>query len=132
MMLWDKPMTVESLTVYRDETNRWTFYVFPNQPRFRIDSETGKPVFQFLKYRNPVDRPGGVKGGGFVIFDVEFTLSDEQTLKVQTALNDLVAQEWKQFGMTGTPPPAVLGQLSYTRGTTKVQALDSGGAMVQK
>jgi hypothetical protein len=132
MLLWDKPMTVDNLTVYRDENSRWMFYVLANQPRFRIDSETGKPVFQFLKYRNPVDRPGGVKGGGFVIFDVEFTLSDEQTQKVQTALNDLVAQEWKQFGNTGAPPPAVLGQLSYTRGTTKVQVLDSGGALVQK
>ena len=29
--------------------------------------------------------------------------------KVMLALNELVAQEWKQFGNTGAPPPAVVG-----------------------
>ena len=62
-------MQIEGLSVFGDDSRRNAFYVLPNAPRFRIDPDTKKPVFKFIKYKLPVDRPDGKKGGGFVIFD---------------------------------------------------------------
>ena len=81
MLMWDKPQMVEGVTVYGDDRSSNTFYVFPNTPRYRMD-EHGNPAFRYMKYRNPrdPDRPGGKKGGGFCIFDVEFVVPDEMPL----------------------------------------------------
>jgi hypothetical protein len=129
MLLWDKPDVIEGLVTYRDETRHHLFYVLPNQPRFRID-DSGLPVFKFLKYRNPIDRPGGRKGGGFLIFDVELTVPDDQREKVRAKLQEGIEQ---QFAGTGIPAPQVqIGILSYTRGAANLQFLDSGGALVEK
>ena len=35
---------IEGLTVFGDDSNRTRFYIMPNQPRFRIDPDTKKPV----------------------------------------------------------------------------------------
>lgn len=129
MLLWDKPDVIEGLVTYRDETRPHLFYVMPNQPRYRID-DNGLPVFRFLKYRNPIDRPGGRKGGGFLAFDVEFTVPDAQMAQVKARLQERLDG---QFSGTGSPAPQVqIGVLSYTRGAASLQFLDSGGALVER
>jgi hypothetical protein len=129
MLIWDKPQTIEGVTVYSDDPTVGMFYIFPQTPRFRIDPQTGKPIFKFLKYRNPIDRTAGKKGGGFLIFDVEFTVSDEIKKKVTDKLQEQLNQ---QFANQDPKPQAKVGQISYTRGTTSIQFLDSGGALVEK
>ncbi len=134
----DQELTIEGVTIYRDENQLNKFYVLPNQPRFRLD-ETANPVFKFIKYRNPIDMQGGGKGGGFVIFDSEFVVPDKQMAKVQSALDDLVTKEENArktqllgIFMGSFPPPAQVGQFTYTRGTASLTLLDSGGALVEK
>ena len=128
MLMWDKPQMVEGITVYGDDRSVSTFYVFPNTPRYRID-EQGNPVFKFLKYRNPIDRPGGKKGGGFCIFDVEFVVPDDVLEKVKGKLQEQLDARFRDVN----PKPQVqVGQLSYTKGQAQLQMLDSGGAMVEK
>lgn len=124
MIRIDWVQEVEGVTVFRDDESRSTFYVIPNQPRYRID-DNNNPVFKFLKYRNPVDRPNGAKGGGFVIFDSEFVVPEDKLKKVESALEDQLRRE-------GIDAPVKFGVVTYTRGTAKLQLLDSGGLLVQK
>lgn len=125
MIRIDEVLVIEGVTVYRDETQRNLFYAIPNQPRFRLD-DAGLPVFKFIKYRQPQDRPDGSKGGGFVIFDSEFVVPADKLKKVQSQLDSLVDAEKIVKG------PAQLGQLTYTRGTATLQLLDSGKTLVEK
>jgi hypothetical protein len=124
MIRIDQELTIEGATVYRDEVQRNRFYILPNQPRFRLD-DSGKPVFKFIKYRIPIDKPDGGKGGGFLIFDAEFVVPDDKLKKVRSALDDLVSQERGQG-------PAQLGDFTFTRGNSTLLLLDNGGALVEK
>ena len=132
MLMWDSPQLVDGITVYGDDRSVSTFYIFPNTPRFRID-ENGNPVFNFMKYRNAIDRPNPAnpnkKGGGFCIFDVEFVVPNDVLEKVKTKLQEQLNERFKNVN----PKPQVqIGQLSYTKGAAKLQMLDSGGALVEK
>src|SRR5947199_716311 len=124
MIRIDKVQEIAGVTVYGDDELTNKFYVVPNQPRYRID-DNGFPVFKFLKYRFPVDRPNGAKGGGFLIADAEFVVPEDRLKKVQGQLEDQLRKE-------GTDAPVVFGVISYTKGKTAIQFLDSGGALVQK
>ena len=81
---------IEGVTVFRDDNDSSRYYLLPTEPSFRIDPQTKKPVFKFIKYKLPVDRPDGKKGGGFVVFDCEFVVPDGK-LTEDPALNSEVA-----------------------------------------
>jgi hypothetical protein len=131
MLNLDRSQMIEGLMVYRDDDQINLFYVIPDQPRFRIDDVTKKPVFSFIKYKMPVDRPDGSKGGGFVIFDSSLTVPADKMAKIQDALDgQLQAQGVK--GGDGQPLKAKIGQITYTSGTATLTLLDSGGALVSK
>src|SRR5216683_715799 len=87
----DRAEIISGITVYSDDQLDNVFYALPNQPRYSIDPVTSKPIFRFVKYRDPVERPDGKKGGGIAIFQVEFSLTPEQftaiKLKKQADLN---------------------------------------------
>ena len=74
MLQVDRVQQIEGVTVYGDHEQFNVFYAIPQQPRYRINAD-GKPAFAFFKYRFPVDHPDGKKGGGFVLFDVEFVVA---------------------------------------------------------
>lgn len=126
MMELYTPDMIEGVAVYKDEKLNDTFYVLPNTPRFRLD-ERGIPVFKFLKYKLPVDRPDGKKGGGFVIFDTEFVVPDDTMKKVKEELQERLRQKFKGQ----TPPPVKIGTLTFKRGTASLQFLDKGGVLVE-
>ncbi|MDR4467759.1 MAG: hypothetical protein MRJ68_05565 [Nitrospira sp.] len=131
MLMWDKPEIIEGLTTYGDDKDWRVTYVFPHAPRFRID-DNGLPVFKFLKYRFPIDRPDGKKGGGFLICDVEFVVDESKWLAVKDVLQERINRKWRDERREGSPPEAKLGQLSYLRGAASVTFLDSGGTLVEK
>lgn len=131
MLLWDKPEVIEGLTTYRDEQDWTMFYVLPAQPRFRMD-DNNLPVFKFLKYRFPVDRPDGKKGGGFLIFDVEFVVPDDKMSAIKEQLQKRITDRWRAAGQTTPAPEAKIGQFNFLRGTSSLQFLDTGGALVEK
>ena len=109
---------VEGVTCYGDTDHFNVFYVLPRQPRYRLDKQ-GRPVFGFYKYRYPVDRPDGKKGGGFVIFDIEFVVDEPTLAKVKEKLSDRVAAEARQRNITPVPE-VVIGEITYTKGTAEL------------
>jgi hypothetical protein len=133
MLKWDKPQSIsakgEVFTVYGDDSDITTYYVLPNAPSFRRN-ENGKPVFNFIKYRFPTDRPDGKKGGGFLIFDAAFTIPDDKMQAIKDAIQAQVNAQWAN---SGTQPPTItIGPIEYHKGTCSIQILDNGGALVQK
>jgi hypothetical protein len=134
MLAFDKSDIIEGITVYYDHENPAVSYLLPNTPRFRLD-EQHNPVFKFIKYKFPVDRADGKKGGGFVIFDVEFTVPDDVREKVRAKLQENLNNK---FPNANPKPQVVLGQLrpvansTLGRASCIVQLLDSGGALVEK
>ena len=115
-----KQQLLEGLTVFGDSDSFARFYVMPNQPRFRIDSDTKKPVFRFIKYKLPVDRPDGRKGGGFVVFDCEFVVPEAKLAKIQAALDAQVQKLGIRDGQ-GQPLKAEIGHIPFTEAIASIQ-----------
>lgn len=128
MLNFDRALTIQGHTVYRDERLKQVFYVLPNQPTFRLDA-SGNPLFKLIKYRKSLDRPNG-KAGGFLIADVEFAVADDMFKKITVELQEILNQEFKP---TGRPAPKVEIAMPYfKRGAANIQFLDNGGGLVQK
>ena len=115
-----------NITVYSDDTDPNTFYVMPDQPSFRIDPNTGKPSFKFIKYLMPVDRPDGLKGGGFLIFDSVFVISPDTMAAIKKQVGGSAKIALPGF----IPMPA--SSTSVASPTASLTLLDSGGALVTK
>jgi hypothetical protein len=126
MLDWMKQMPVPGVpdvVAFADDPNPFAFYVLPKGPSFRRDSN-GLPVFKFLKYRTAVDRPGGKKGGGFLICDVAFSLSNQQLDACKAALQQLANE---RFPNLNPKPQVQIRNVGFTRSACTVQLLDAGG-----
>ncbi len=121
---------IEGLSVFGDDNQSNKFYVMPDQPRFRIDDQTKKPVFKFIKYKMPVDRPDGKKGGGFVIFDSQFVVLPGTLAKIQSALDSQVQAATQSSG--GPPMTAEIDHIPFTDATASLTLLDTSGVFVSK
>ncbi len=126
MLAWTTQIPVPGVpevTAFADDPNPSVFYVLPKAPTFRIDSN-GLPVFKFLKYRNPIAREDGKKGGGFLICDVAFVLTNQQLTKSKTALQQIVNDRFRNRN----PKPTVqVRNVAFTRSSCTVQLLDGSG-----
>lgn len=131
MLMLDTKMSIEGLDVYGDDSQQNLFYVVPDQPRLRIDEVTKKPIFTLIKYKLPIDRPDGKKGGGFVIFDSTFTVPDDKLKTIQTKLDSKVQASGIR-DRNGQPMKAEIGHIQFIKGTASLILLDSGGALVTK
>ncbi|MCC6456070.1 MAG: hypothetical protein IT328_14040 [Caldilineaceae bacterium] len=122
MLQIDKVQQIQGVTVYGDDIRTDTFYLVPQQPRYRLD-DNGEPVFKFLKYRFPVDHPDGKVGGGFFIFDSEFVVPED---KIATIKQTLAAQ-------TGFAETDIrIGTITYTSGETLLNIEEDDGTFVEK
>jgi hypothetical protein len=106
------------VTDFADSDNFNVFYILPQQPRFVVDANS-RYSFGFFKYRFPVDRPDGKKGGGFLLFDVEFVVEAAKLQKVKEALADRVAGDARSLGISPVPD-VVIGEITYTKGTSEL------------
>jgi hypothetical protein len=134
MIAWMKEQRIpgiDDVIAYGDDASPSIFYLMASTPRLRIGPD-GSPVFQFLKYRESVQRPDGKKGGGFLICDVEFSVPSTTVKKCQEALQEQVNA---QFARTNPKPVVEIREISYTKGASSVQLFDSGsqsGALVER
>lgn len=119
MLQIDKVQQIEGVTVFRDHAQINVFYPLPQQPRYRLDA-LGRPSFSFFKYRFPVDHPDGRKGGGFLLFDVEFVVDEATLVKVKQKLAEQVAADANRLGISPVPE-VVIGAFTYTKGTSSLQ-----------
>ena len=130
MLRIDKVQQIEGVTVYGDDAKFNVFYLLPQQPRYRLNPD-GTPAFRFLKYRFAVDRPGGKKGGGFLLFDAEFVVDESKKPSILEVLASQVRQEANRRNID--PAPEVqLGSITYTKGETKLFVAGSDGTFVEK
>jgi len=106
--------SVPGVSIWGDDQLPWKFYVLPSRPSYSLD-EHGKPVFRFIKYRLPLDRPDGKKGGALVSFDVQFAVNDKDMAKVVKAKQ---AQVNAQYG--GDGPKVEVGSPLWTKGTASL------------
>ncbi len=96
-------------TVYADSDSDTTFYAIPNLPRLRwIDDNT--PAFTFLKFAEAVTSGGADPGqdslgGGYVQFDCELSLTDDQTKTITQDMKDAVAKSYRDRGL---PAPSTI------------------------
>ncbi len=129
MLQIDKVQTVEGVQVYGDDKSFSTFYLLPEQPTFRVD-DNGNPIFRFIEYRFTKVREDGRKGGGWAIFDVEFTVPDEKMAKIKETLQAQVNDTTNRLGL---PPQQVkIGAITYTRGTSALNMTDENNILVEK
>ncbi|MGB0113402.1 MAG: hypothetical protein WBP59_09305, partial [Ilumatobacteraceae bacterium] len=133
MLKISKQELIDGVTVYGDDQFDDIFYPIPDAPRFRIGDD-GSPVFKFLKYRNPIDRPDGRRGGGFVFFDTEFTFTPQKEASIKETLQTRVQS------MAGSPgfrasapgiPEAHFGTMTYTRGTSALLLKEDDGTLIE-
>lgn len=131
MLQIDRSLILEDVTIYLDhDPNAYNvFYPIPNQPRFRLNPDK-RPAFSFFKYRFPIDHPNGTKGGGFVIFDVEFVVDEAKMGRIKQELDARVAQEANRRGVS--KPSLVIGAPTFVKGSTKLMVAEANGAFVQK
>ncbi len=120
---------VPDVVVWQDDSRRNLFYALPQSPRFRLQG--GVPVFKMMTYRLVIDRPDGKKGGGYVFFDTELAVSDENLKKLKAVLTDRVAEEHRRLGLPGQPPPAELGTVTFTKGKVNM-LLEKDGVLIEK
>lgn len=131
MMKFESYDTIEGYEVRQDNQSESTFYVLPKEPRFRIDIETGKPAFLFIKYREAIPREGKPNGGGYVFFDSEMTIPGEKLEAIKGKLQEMVNQTFSSKGKQA--PQVNISKLSFTEG--KVHLLLSefaGGPLIKK
>lgn len=105
-----------NFVVWGDDLQDNKFYVLPSAPRFRI--QNGKPVFQFLKYRSPIERSDGPMGG-LCVFDVELAIADGDRLQISEQLKQLKGKNQIEFGA-----------ISYTKGEVRLNVQDLSHSMV--
>jgi hypothetical protein len=72
------------LMLFPDAGTDGSWYFVPQRPR--ISMETGKPLFQFLKYRRPPSADRSEAGGGLVTLEVDLGLPAETAERALTAL----------------------------------------------
>jgi len=118
MLQVDRVQQVEGVTVYGDHEQFNVFYAIPQQPRYRVNPD-GKLGFAFYKYRFAVGRADGKKGGGFLLFDVEFVVDEAKIPIIKEKLAPQVTQEANRRGISPVPE-VVLGSLTYTKGTNSL------------
>lgn len=122
---------IAGLTVFSDSARVDLFYVLPDRPSIRIDENTRKASFKFIKYKNPVGKPDGSKGGGFLIFDSAFVVSADKMKTIQDTLNKQLQSKGYRDSK-GQPLQAQIGMPTFVKGTASLTLLDSGGALVTK
>jgi hypothetical protein len=129
MLRTDRTQLIEGVTVFADHEKWDTFYLLPEQPRFRRD-ENGDPVFQYLKYRTLVEHEDGSKGGAFAIFDVEVYVPEEKQAAIKEKLQEQVNAEAARRGID-EPPAVKLADISFTRGEAKLNIFNDNELLVE-
>ena len=130
--------TIDGVTIYRDDLIWYRCYLVAKAPRIRVD-ETGDPVFLLVKYAfSDEDREANPKlpnGGGYMNFDIEFTVDAETAEAVCAEMQSWVDGEWERLrngssqeralpGVQGAsePPRVEFGTPTFTQGTVRMDA----------
>ena len=132
MLLLESQDVVGQTAYWADDTNPLQYYALPGEPTLAV--RNGKPVFKYVKYRSPIDRPGGVKAGGFVVMQAELAIPPAD----ETEIRKRIAERLTLLRVTAGD--IKLGRPMITRGKATISVLDRStadaggaeGALVQR
>lgn len=116
-----------NVQIFADDRDAFQFYLIPDRVSWALNRD-GKPNFFFTKYRMPITRNDGKKGGGLAFFAVELRISDEQ----EKGIRDHLTEQLRARGIANAGPRLKLGRPTFTKGSVAVQVMDSGGLLTQK
>ncbi|WP_086766231.1 hypothetical protein [Streptomyces bobili] len=123
MLQIDKAQMISGVQVYGDHANPALFYAVPQMPSFRCDPE-GRPIFMYLKYREPRPGPLGKTGGGFTTFDTQFALDD--------ATRQVIMETLRQQVGADLADKVSLGSITWANGTAHINLSDVSEKLVTK
>src|SRR5690554_1997290 len=118
MLYINNQRVIEHIVVYGDDRQFNVFYPVPEKPTFMVD-EKAHPVFKFIKYRFPIDRDDGKKGGGFVVFATEFTSPDETMAIIKSKLQEEINARARRLNISAVPEVKI-GTIRYNSGTCRL------------
>jgi hypothetical protein len=104
-------------------------YLIPPTPRIRLD-EQDRPVFAFYKYRFPVDRPDGSKGGGLLFFDTEVAIPEDIREQIRQQKQAELDERYSREGR-GTAPRVELQTPTWLRGDVSLNLSNLSNQLVQ-
>lgn len=132
MLLLESQDVVGQTAYWADDTNPLQYYALPGEPTLAV--RNGKPVFKYVKYRSPIDRPNGVKAGGFVVMQAELAIPANDEAEIRKRIADRLTR------LRVTAGDIKLGRPLITRGKATIAVLDRStldtgpaeGALVQR
>jgi hypothetical protein len=133
MLKLESQDVVGQTAYWEDDADPLQYYALPGEPTLAI--RDGRPVFKYVKYRSPIDRPGGVKAGALVVMQAELALpaKDEQEIR------NRIAERLRARGFEASQANNVrIGRPLINRGKVTIVVMDQstgsegGGMLVQK
>lgn len=128
MLMLNSQDVVGQTAYWADDKDPLQYYALPGEPTLAI--RDGKAVFKFIKYRVPIDRPGGIKGGGLLVMQAELAIPQKDEAVIRSRIE-------ARLRARGVPPAQAgnvrLGRPLITRGKVTVAVMgESGNTLVQK
>ncbi|WP_102126985.1 hypothetical protein [Deinococcus planocerae] len=116
MLLLNSPrsIVVDGLTVFPDHADENQFWVLPGPVQLGRRRADGRASFTFIKFK-PAAVQAGVKGGGFLMFEVGMPLDDRAQRRILSRLRSLA-------------PDPRLSLVQFDKGTVRCISLDLEGA----
>src|SRR5687768_8270783 len=108
---------IAGLTIFRDDVETNKFYYLPRSPKL-LKSEDGKPMFTFMRYQFPLNRPEGEPGGGYLVFTT--TLTEEQSLLDSKVKPVLATRLRAENPLANTIPEPSIAPVDFTEGTANL------------
>lgn len=117
------------ISVWEDDEIPNKVYILPTNPAIRVNN--GKPVFQFVNYRDDV--PKEVNGepvnmGGIAFFDVDLAVTEDERATIQAKV---LARINKGLPDQRKFTQIEFGALPYTDGSVRLNIEDMNGSIVQ-
>ena len=108
---------VEGITIFRDDDVKTRFYYLPRTITVQ-KAPDGSPMFTFLRYQFPIDRPGEERGGGYLVLTT--SMKEDPALlerRVKPILSEIVRSE---NPLATTLPPVTLAPVDFTDGEVRL------------
>ena len=113
MLLLGTTITVDGITIYPDHADPNQFWYLPG-PVALAKRDDGQLSFTLIRYR-PAAVVGGVKGGGFMMFETDLKLSESTRTDIMSQISALA------------PGDAILSPALFESGTVQCVALNVQG-----
>lgn len=126
MLLLESQDVVGQTAYWADDTDPLQYYALPGEPTLAV--RNGKPVFKYVKYRSPIDRPGGVKAGGFVVMQAELAIPAADEAEIRRRISERPIRRLLGRTTTVSPTDIKLGRPMITRGKATISVLDRSTA----